>query len=182
MFGHAKHPRAFLALCVFAVFFLAGSVAIAILDSSVGKAGGGSPDPAVQIENDYWSHLQSIHSMNISAIEQAYVSNASVQFSARGGGSTGNHSGLRSIGMLFSDDMFPNFVIPRFSKINSTARVMGDSAALDSTFVISGYNSKANPQSALVSVHAGYLRHAGGWLISFEYWNFTFPDISVNGR
>jgi hypothetical protein len=171
MLGQAKHPRVILALCVFTVFAIA---AVGIIDYSYGTAGAASPDPTSQIQDEYWSHLQSIRSMNASAIEQAYASNASVQFSVPGEESTGNHTGLRNIGILFGADMFPNFAVPNFSKMNSTTMVAGNTATLDSTFVINGYNSNASPQSALVSLHARYIKMGGDWLISFESWNFTF--------
>lgn len=171
MFGQAKHPRAILALCVFAVVAIA---AVAVIESSRDASTAGSTSPTGQIEDDYSSHLANIHSMNVSAIEQAYTSNANVQFSVPGQENTGNRTGLKSIGILFGSDMFPNFALPNFSHLNSTVKVTGNTATLDSTFIIYGYNSDANLQSAAVNLHAGYVRQGGDWLISFESWSFAF--------
>src|SRR5450759_467861 len=142
MFGQAKHPRVILALCVLTVVAIA---AVAVFESSGGSISASSTPPTAQIEDDYSSHLASIHAMNVTAIEQAYASNASVQFSVPGQENTGNHTGLKSIGILFGADMFPNFAVPNFSELNSTVKVTGNTATLDSTFIINGYNSDANP-------------------------------------
>ncbi len=173
MFGQAKHPRALLALCVFTVVVVA---AVGIFIESSAIRANGSTDSGAQIEADYSSHLSSIRSMNLSAIEQAYTSNATVQFGVPGAEDSGNHTGLKSIGTLFGADMFPNFAVPNFSAMNSSVKVTGTSTAvLYSTFIISGYNADANPQSARVSSHVEYVRQGGDWLISFESWSFTFP-------
>jgi len=172
MFGNAKHPRVILALCLFAVVAIAG---VAVVESSPATLGLGL-DAATQLEGDYSSHLQTVHSMNVSAIEQDYTSDASVQFSVPGHETTGNHTGLKSIGILFGADMFPNFALPNFSRLNSTVKVLGSTATLDSTFVVNGFNSDASPQTAKVSSHVEYVRQGGSWLIRFESWSFTFPN------
>jgi hypothetical protein len=175
MFGNAKHPRVILALCVFTVVAIA---AVALFETSPGALGIGLRDPTALVEGDYSSHLQNVRSMNLSAIEHDYASNASVQFSVPGQETTGNHTGLKSIGILFGADMFPNFAVPNFSKMNSTVKVLGATATLDSTFVINGYNSDASPQTAKVSSHVEYVREGGVWLIEFESWSFTFTTAT----
>jgi len=70
--------------------------------------------------------------------------------------------------------MFPNFAVPNFSRLNSTVKVSGGTAALDATFVIGGYNSDASPQSATASSHVEYVLDGGSWLIQSESWSFTF--------
>jgi hypothetical protein len=178
MLGKAKHPKVVVGLCVFAVVAIA---AVAVSETSPGVLFLGQADPAAQVEGDYSSHLQNVHSMNVSAIERDYSSNASVQFSVPGQETTGNHTGLKSIGILFGADMFPNFALPNFSKFNSTVKVLGATAVLDSTFVISGYSSDASSQTARVRSHVEYVREGGGWVIEFESWSFNFTRTALAG-
>jgi ketosteroid isomerase-like protein len=173
MFGKARHPRALLAVCIFTVVAI---VAVAILESSGGPSAAAA-DPAAQINDDFYSHLQSIHSMNVSSIVQGYASNATVRFDVQGPGQpgTGNHTGTKNIGNLFGGSIFQEFAVPNFTAMNSTVKVDGNTATLDSTFIMSGYNAAGNPQSAKVSAHDVYSRSSHDWLVSYEVWTFAFP-------
>lgn len=175
MFRQAKHPRALLAICVFTV---AAVVAVALFESS-GSFFVAATDPVAQINDDFATHLQNIHSMNVSSIVQSYTSDASVQFNVQGQTGTGNRTGIKNIGNLFAASIFPAFAVPNFTARNSTVTVTGNTATLDSTFNISGYNSDANPQAARVSAHAVFVRQSGAWLISYEEWTFSFPSGAI---
>jgi ketosteroid isomerase-like protein len=170
MLGQAKHPRAIIALCVFMVVAIA---AVAIFESSDGFLAG-TGDPTAQIEAEYSSHLANIHSMNVSAIEQDYSSDASVEFTAVGQQSDGNYTGQENIAHLFGGALFTQFAVPTFSLVNSTVKVNGNKATLDSNFFINGYDTDANDQNARVTTQVHYVRQGADWVISFEAWTFTF--------
>ena len=67
MFGKAKHSRVILGLCAFTVVAIA---AVAVLESSPGTLGLALADSTAHVEGDYSSHLQNVHSMDVSAIAQ----------------------------------------------------------------------------------------------------------------
>jgi ketosteroid isomerase-like protein len=177
MLGKARHPRALIALCAFAVVAVA---AVAVFESS-GSFFVPATDPVAQINGDFYSHLQAMHSMNVTSIVQAYAGNATVRFDVQGPGQpgTGNYTGAKKIGNLFGGSIFQEFAVPNFTALNSTVKVTGKMATLDSTFTMSGYNADGNPQNAKVSAHDVYVRYSNDWLISYEVWTFTFPVAHV---
>jgi len=170
MLGQAKHPRVIIALCVFMVVAIA---AVAIFESSGGFVAA-TGNPTAQIEGEYESHLLNLHSMNVSAIEQDYASDGSVEFTAVGQPSTGNYTGPNNIAHLFGGALFTQFVVPTFSRVNSTVKVTGNKALLDSSFFINGYDTDANDQTATVTTQVHFVRQGADWLISYEAWTFTF--------
>ena len=175
MLSNAKHPRAIIALVVVMVIAIA---AVWAFESS-GALDGPSGNPRTQIQEDFSSHLDNIHTMNLTAIEGDYTSGASVQF-ADPLENTGNYTGLKQIGIAYGADVFVNFAVPRFSNINSTIKVERTSATLDSTFVVVGYDADDYAQSASVSAHLVYAFHGGAWLISYEFWRIDFANGSGN--
>jgi ketosteroid isomerase-like protein len=178
MLGQARHPKAIIALCIVMVVAI---VAVAVFESSQGTfVGGGSVDPTKQVEADYSAHLVNIHSMNVSAIEADYDSNASIAF-VDAYENTGNYTGLQKIAEGYQADMYTNFALPMFSYTNSTVNVSGSKATVDSSFLIQGYNTDGNALSALVKTQVTYVHKGGAWLISYELWSFTFPQTPPGG-
>lgn len=179
MLGKAKHPRAILVLCVFAVVAIA---AVAVLESSGGFAPG-QADSTSQIETNYTTHLLDIHYMNVSGIEQGYTKDGSVQFvDTTQKGDNVNYTGTANIGTGYNAAIFPNFALPTILHQNYTVRVEGNQATLNSTFFIQGYNDDTNLQNALVSTHVDYVRQNGAWLIKTETWDITFASVqNLNG-
>jgi len=171
MLGQAKHPKVIIGLCVFMVLAIA---AVAVFESSQSSFSGQSASPTSQVQTAYASHLLNIHSMNDSAIKADYASDASIQF-IDPNESTGNYTGLTNITIAYGADMFVNFALPTFSHTNSTVKVTGGQATLDSSFLIHGYNSVGTLLNTPVNAHVVYVRQGGDWLISYEVWSFTFP-------
>lgn len=171
MLGQAKHPRVILALCVFMVVAIA---AVAVFESSGSSVSGQSLSPTAQVQADYSSHLLNIHSMNNTAIGNDYASNASISF-ADPNESTGNYTGIAKIETALQADMYVNFVLPVFSQTNSTVKVAGNQATVDSSFLVQGYDTDGNALSAQVNAHVIYIHQGSNWLISYEVWNFNFP-------
>ncbi len=151
--------------------------AVAVFESSGGFLPG-AVDSKAAIESSYTAHLLDVHYMNVSGIEQAFTPDASVIFvdPTQAGDNTGNFTGLQNIGNGFGA-IFLYFALPTISHENYTVSVNGNQATLNSTFVIQGYDSDENFQTALVTTHVDYVRQSGTWLISFEEWNITFGPI-----
>ena len=168
MFRRAKHPKVILALlAITPVAILASAI---VLDSPQTIAGG--PSPQTLVQENYLAHLQSIHSMNITAIQEAYASNATLALTDTAG-DTQNVAGPKNIATFFQAFMSQSFALPRFSKMNATVTVSGDTATLYSGLVVNGYNADANQQAAYANLRIGYVRSGTSWLISHETWNFT---------
>jgi hypothetical protein len=176
MLSNAKHPRVIIALVIVMVVAIAAVWAI----QSDGGLTGPTGNASSEIQNDFANHLDNVHTMNTSAIEGDYSTGASVQFKDATE-NTGNYTGLKQIGLAYSADIFVNFALPRFSNVDSTIRVDGRIATVDSTFSVAGYDADAISQSARVADHVVYTFHDGVWLISFESWNFDFAGSTAGG-
>lgn len=175
MLGNAKHPRAIIALCVITVVAIA---AVAVFESSGGFAATQVTTNA-QIESDYYSHLDNVHSMNVTAIEQDYSKDASVQFTDPNE-NTGNFTGQASIGKAYNAMMFENFALPIFTGTSANVTISGNKATLESSFLVQGYNIDGNALTATVETHVTYVRQGSDWLISYELWNFHFQALPAD--
>ena len=174
MLENAKHPRALIGLCVIMVVAI---VAVAAVEANGGFVTA-QGNPVSEVQTDFSNHLSTINSMNVSAIEAAYSSDAKVQFTDKY--ETINYTGLKGVGIAYGADVFTNFAVPKFSDINSTVNVEGKQATVESTFIIYGFDSEGGPQSARVTAYLDYGLNNGNWLISFESWNLVFaPGQSI---
>lgn len=168
MLRNARHPRALIAICVLTVVAIAAVAAVEAEGGFVASPG----NPEAEVLAAFSTHLSAINTMNVTAIEQAYSSDAKVQFTDQY--ETFNYTGLKGVGIAFGADVFPNFAVPKFTEINSTVKADGKSGTVESTFIIYGYDSDDLPQSARVTAHVDYMLDGGSWLISFESWNLVF--------
>jgi len=66
MFGQAEHPRALMALSVSTAVVI---VAVAVFESSPGALAGPATDSA-RVQGDFSAHLETIHTIYLSAIER----------------------------------------------------------------------------------------------------------------
>lgn len=168
MLKNAKHPRALIALCVVTVAAIAATAAFEAEGGFAAPQG----NPVAEVQTAFSDHLTLINTMNTTAIEQEYSSDAKVSFTDKY--ETFNYTGLKGIGIAYGADVFPNFAVPKFSEINTSVKVDGKTATVDSTFIIYGYDSDGGPQSARVTAQLEYGLDKGSWLISFEAWNLVF--------
>jgi len=151
---------------------------------SSSTAGTQTASPSDRVTAAYSDHLDKLVAMNISAMEDDYLPNATASLVSLGKGNyyepslankvtSENATTPKEIGILFQGTFFSDFIIPHVADVNNTVSVRGNVADVSSTFILTGTNVDGTGLIAAVNCQVTYVDSGGSWLISHEVWTLT---------